>query len=118
MVVKQLDNWPVYKVQCLPTGNQCNPTYWILHRNCLMLVPSEDDTASDTTQLLALAAIILNACMGTLLNEVDDGDVASEDEAAPESVTPSLLTSSRRWSNPTCMVERQISHPALHSDGE
>ena len=92
MVVKQLDDWPVYKVQYLPTGNQCNPTNQILHRNCLMLVPSKDDTTSDTTQLLALAAIILNACMGTLLNEVDDGDVASEEEAAPESVTPSLLT--------------------------
>ena len=61
MVVKQLDNWPV-----------CNPTYWILHQNRLMLVPSEDDTASDSTQLLASAAIILNACMGTLLNEVDE----------------------------------------------
>ena len=47
MVVKQLDDWPVYKVQCPPTGNQWNPMYWILHRNCLMLVPSEDDTASD-----------------------------------------------------------------------
>ena len=57
-----------------------------------MLVPSEDDSTSDTTQLLASAAIILNACMGTLLNEVDDGDVASEEEAAPELVTPSLLT--------------------------
>ena len=92
VVVKQLDDWPVYKVQCLPTGNQHNPTYQILYRNHLMLVPSKDDIASDTTQLLALAAIILNACMGTLLNEVDDGDVASEEEAAPESVTPSLLT--------------------------
>ena len=49
MVVKQLDNWPVYKVQCPPTGNQYNPTYRILHLNCLMLVPSEDNTASDTT---------------------------------------------------------------------
>ena len=57
MVVKQLDDWPVYKVQCPPTGNQCNPTYRILHQNCLMLVPFEDDTTSDTTQLLALAAI-------------------------------------------------------------
>ena len=92
VVVKHLDDWPVYKVQCPPTGNQHNPTYWILHRNCLMLVPSEDDTTSDTTQLLALAAIVLNACMGTLLDEVDDGDVASEEKAAPESVTPSLLT--------------------------
>ena len=98
MVVKQLDDRPVYKVQCPPTGNQRNPTYQILHWNRLMLVPSEDDTASDTTQLLALAAIILNACMGTLLDEVDDGDVASEEEAAPESVTLSLLT--RQGSGP------------------
>ena len=89
MVVKQPDDWPVYKVQCPPTGNQCNPTYRILHRNHLMLVPSEDDTAS---QLLALAGIVFNACMGSLLNEVDEGVVASEDEAAPAPVTPSLLT--------------------------
>ena len=92
VVVKQLDDWPVYKVQCPSTGNQHNPTYRILHRNRLMLVPSEDDTASDTTQLLALAAIVLNTCMGTLLDEVDDEDVASEEGAAPELVTPSLLT--------------------------
>ena len=98
MVVKQLDDWPVYKVQCLSTGNQCNPTYRILHRNHLMLVPSEDDTASDSTQLLASAAIVLNACMGTLLDEVDEGDVASDDEATPVSVTPSLLT--RQGSGP------------------
>ena len=91
MVVKHLDDWPVYKVQCPPTGNQCNPTYQILHQNCLMLVPSED-TTSDSTQLLASAAIVLNACMGTLLYEVDEGDVASEDEAASAPVTPSLLT--------------------------
>ena len=57
-----------------------------------MLVPSEDDTASDTTQLLASAAIFLNACMGTLLDAVDYGYVASEEEATTESVTPSLLT--------------------------
>ena len=98
MVVKHLDDWPVYKVQCLPTGNQHNPTYQILHRNHLMLVPSEDDTASDSTQLLASAAIVLNACMGTLLDEVDEGDVASNEEAASASVTPSLLT--RKGSGP------------------
>ena len=92
VVVKHLDNWPVYKVQCPPTGNQCNPTYRILHWNCLMLVPSKDGTTSDTTQLLALAAIILNACMGTLLDEVDDGDVTSEEGATPAQVIPSLLT--------------------------
>ena len=92
VVVKQLDDWPVYKVQCPPTGNQHNPTYQILHRNCLMFVPSEDDTTSDTMQLLVSAAIVLNACMGTLLDEMDDGDVPSETEVTPESVTLSLLT--------------------------
>ena len=110
MVVKQLDNWPVYKVQCLPTGNQCNPTYQILHRNCLMLV-SEDDTTSDPTQLLALAAIILNACKGTLLDEVDEGDVASEDGSCTSISHTVLADSSRQWSDPTCPT-------ALHSDGE
>ena len=92
MVVKQLEDWPVYKVQYLPTGNQCNPTYRILHWNCLMLFPSEDDTVSDPTQLSVSAAIILNACMGTLLDEVDDEDVASDNEAALELVVTSLLT--------------------------
>ena len=91
VVEKQLDDWPVYKVQYPPTGNQHNPTYQILHQNSLMLVPSEDDTTSDSKQLLALAASVLNACMGTLLDEANEEDVASEDEAAPAPVTPSLL---------------------------
>ena len=97
MVVKQLDDWPVYKVQCLPTGNQHNPTYWILHRNCLMLVPSENNTASDPAQLSVWAAIVMNACMWTLLYEVDKRDVASSDEAESESVVLSLLTQSHMY---------------------
>ena len=118
VVVNQLDDWPVYKVQCLPTGNQCNPTYQILHQNCLMLVPSKDDTASDTTQLLASAAIILNACMGTLLDEVDDGDVASEEEAAPESVTPSLLTRQGSGPIPHVWLNGQMESKAVESQPE
>ena len=82
----------MYKVQCLPTDNQCNPMYQILHRNRLMLVPSEDDNTSDPTQLSVSAAIILNACMGTLLNEVEDEDTASDSKAVSESVLPYLLT--------------------------
>ena len=31
MVVEQLDNWPIYKVKCPPTGNQHKHTYQILH---------------------------------------------------------------------------------------
>ena len=31
VVVKQLEDWPVYKVQCPPSGNRHNPQYRILH---------------------------------------------------------------------------------------
>ena len=31
VVVKQLEDWPVYKVQCPPSGNRRNPQYRILH---------------------------------------------------------------------------------------
>ena len=93
MVVKQLEDWPVYNVQCSSTGNQHKPMYQILHWNCLMLVPSEDDTASDPTQLSVLAAKVLNACMGTLLDEVEDEDVDSDSESTSETFKPSLVTS-------------------------
>ena len=91
VIVKHLENWPVYQVQCQPTGNQPKHTYQILHQNWLILVPSENDTASDPTQLSVSATIILNACMGTLLHEIEDKDTASDDEAVLELVVPSLL---------------------------
>ena len=78
VVVNQLEDWPVYKVQCPPTGNQCNPKYRILHRNHLMLVPSEEDTASDSTQLAAAVAIISNANMEALTAEGDSDSSESE----------------------------------------
>ena len=31
VVVKQLGDWPVYRVQCPPTGSQRKPQYRILH---------------------------------------------------------------------------------------
>ena len=78
VVVKQLEDWPVYKVQCPPTGNRRNPQYRILHRNRLMLVPPEEDTASDPAQLAAAAAIVLNANMETLSAESDSESLESE----------------------------------------
>ena len=105
VVVKQLDDWPVYKVQCPHTGNQCNPTYRILHQNLLMLVPSNDDTASDTTQLLASAAIILNACMGTFVIEVEDGTCCFRGRSCTRVSHTILADLPRQWSDPTCMVE-------------
>ena len=63
----------------------------IIHQNCLMLVPSKEDTPSDPTQLSAVAAIILNACMGTLIDEVEDDD-SHDDESALETFTPFFVT--------------------------
>ena len=44
IVESQLEDWPVYKVRCLTTDAKQKPKYWILHRNCLLLVTNEDDT--------------------------------------------------------------------------
>ena len=40
-----MEDWPVYKVKCPTTDARQKPKYWILHRNCLLLVTNED--ASD-----------------------------------------------------------------------
>ena len=44
IVESQLEDWPVYKVRCLTADAKQKPKYWILHRNCLLLVTNEDDT--------------------------------------------------------------------------
>ena len=41
----QLEDWPICKVKCLTSDDRQKPKYWILHRNCLLLVTNED--ASD-----------------------------------------------------------------------
>ena len=45
IVESQLEDWPVYKVKCPTSDDRWKPKYWILHRNCLLLVTNED--ASD-----------------------------------------------------------------------
>ena len=45
IVESQLEDWPVYKVKCPTSDDRQKPKYWILHRNCLLLVTNED--ASD-----------------------------------------------------------------------
>ena len=44
IVESQLEDWPVYKVRCPTADAKQKPKYWILHRNCLLLVTNEDDT--------------------------------------------------------------------------
>ena len=40
-----MEDWPIYKVKCLTSDDRQKPKYWVLHRNCLLLVTNED--ASD-----------------------------------------------------------------------
>ena len=44
IVESQLEDWPMYKVRCPTADAKQKPKYWILHRNCLLLVTNEDDT--------------------------------------------------------------------------
>ena len=41
IVESQLEDWPVYEVKCLTSDDRQKPKYWILHRNCLLLVTNE-----------------------------------------------------------------------------
>ena len=42
IVESQLEDWPVYKVQCPTSDAQQKPKYRILHQNHLLLVTNED----------------------------------------------------------------------------
>ena len=86
VIVNQLDDWPVYRVKCPPSESKHKAKYLTLHQNCLMLVPPEDDTPQDPTQLKVAAAIVLNANIGTILY---DGESDCSDSGTP---LPSLLT--------------------------
>ena len=86
VIVNQLEDWPVYKVKCPPSENKCKAKYLTLHCNHLMLVPPEDDTPQDPIQLKVVAAIVLNANIGTVLY---DGESDRSDSGMS---LPSLLT--------------------------
>ena len=85
VIVNQLEDWPVYKVKCPPSENKRKAKYLTLHRNCLMLVPPGDDKPQDPTQLKVVAAIVLNANIGTILY---DGELDYSDSGTS---LPSLL---------------------------
>ena len=85
VIVSQLEDWPVYKVKC-PSENKRKAKYLTLHHNRLMLVPPEDDTPQDPTQLKVTAAIVLNANIGIVLY---DGESDCSDSGMS---LPSLLT--------------------------
>ena len=86
VIVSQLEDWPVYKVKCPPSENKHKAKYLTLHHNRLMLVPPEDNTPQDPTQLKVAATIVLNANIGTVLY---DGESDCSNSGAS---LPSLLT--------------------------
>ena len=86
VIVNQLEDWPVYKVKCPPSENKYKAKCLTLHQNHLMLVPPEDDTPQDPTQLKVAAAIILNTNIRTILY---DRESDHSDSGTP---LPSLLT--------------------------
>ena len=85
VIVNQLEDWPVYKVKC-PPENKRKAKYLTFHCNCLMLVPPEDNMPQDPTQLKVVAAIVLNANIGTVLY---DGESDCSDSGTS---LPFLLT--------------------------
>ena len=77
VVVEQLSDWPIYKVKCPPSANKRKSSYQILHRNRLMLVPSEDDMPQDTAALQVAVAIVLNANIEPFLEKSDSASAES-----------------------------------------
>ena len=95
IVESQLEDWPVYKVRCPTSDEKQKPKYWILHRNCLLLVTNEDDAVVPGQSAQAkVSPVVLNATP----------EAAVEDEG-PSGPLPSLLTrqegdmTSRVWLN-------------------
>ena len=82
IVESQLEDWPVYKVRCPTSDVKQKPKYWILHRNCLLLVTNEDDAVVPGQSAQAkVSPVVLNATP----------EAAVEDEG-PSGPLPSLLT--------------------------
>ena len=82
IVESQLEDWPVYKVRCPTSDAKQKPKYWILYRNCLLLVTDEDDAVVPGQSAEAkVSPVVSNATP----------EAAVEDEG-PSGPLPSLLT--------------------------
>ncbi|MCG8621789.1 MAG: DDE-type integrase/transposase/recombinase [Proteobacteria bacterium] len=81
VVVKQYEDWPVYKIKGPPVGRSKNP-YRVLHRNRLLLVPPEEP--QDVAQPDVLAPHILKANLVTVMTA---GGSPEPVQAAPSLVT-------------------------------
>ena len=63
IVESQLEDWPVYKVKCPTSDDRQKPKYWILHRNCLLLVTDEDASSIPGQAQAKATPIVLNATL-------------------------------------------------------
>ena len=61
IVESQLEDCPVYKVKCPTSDDRQKPKYWILHRNCLLLVTDEDASSIPGQAQAKATPIVLNA---------------------------------------------------------
>ena len=61
IVESQLEDWPVYKVKCPTSDARQKPKYWILHRNCLLLITDEDASSIPGQAQAKVTPIVLNA---------------------------------------------------------
>ena len=84
--MSQLEDWPVYKVRCPPTGRRWNPSYKFLHQNRLLLLSPEGapDEVQDNAQPSVDTPAISNATLRAFLVRVDSQEL--------EEKLPSLVT--------------------------
>ena len=95
VVESQLEDWPVYKVKCPTSDDRQKPKYWILHRNHLLLVTSEDASSIPGQAQAKVTPIVSNATP----------EAFPEGTGLLEKLLPSLVTqqgddmTSRVWLN-------------------
>ena len=133
IVESQLEDWPVYKVKCPTSDARQKPKYWILHRNCLLLITDEDAASIPGQAQAKVTPIVWNATP----------EAFSAGTSLLEKLLPSLVTqqggdvTSRVWLNgkfrmkswtqtvpeatqsPPDLIEDEVSEPELEfSDSE
>ena len=97
IVETQLEDWPVYKVRCPPSGKKNKVEHRVLHRNRLMIVPPEDYTPQDDSRTEVVPTNVSNSNLEATTVNVDSTESA---ELQPSLVTrQSGDTTSRIWLN-------------------
>ena len=95
IVESQLEDWPIYTVKCPTSDDKQKPKYWILHRNCLLLVTDEDAPSIPGQAQAKVTPIVSNATP----------EAFPEGIGSLEKLLPSLVTqqggdmTSRVWLN-------------------